>query len=325
MPNSEDRKNAQSLPGRQAKTPGGSSEKGLDIATAWTRPTLCPCEGSKFVPLHHKIWTSVSAVICEMDVPEGGMDVNIDEPFTRLLVPLAEIGGRVRGWVGHKQEAATRVPNRMYLLPPGPCAWAFGERLSYVRYLSLQFTEQSLSKLVDGYAIPDAARSPWMGFTNPHMFALVRLFELECREPGVAEPLLGDGLSLSLIALLARDNGPAVSMSGVGGLTARQLKIVITYLEAHLAEPISPYDLAQLLQLSTAYFHRAFKLATGAPPHMWLTQMRIRRAQELLLSRETSIAEIAQASGFASHAQFTRVFTRRVGASPRAWRTLANR
>jgi AraC-like DNA-binding protein len=48
-----------------------------------------------------------------------------------------------------------------------------------------------------------------------------------------------------------------------------------------------------------------FRTSTGRSPHRCLIERRIRRAKELLLGAEQSIAEIAASVGFASHSQFT--------------------
>ncbi len=93
-----------------------------------------------------------------------------------------------------------------------------------------------------------------------------------------------------------------------GGLTARQLRAVTDYLEGHLAERVDPDELACLTGLSAAHFHRAFKASTGMPPHMWLTDLRIRRAREMMLAADRPLAEIAAETGFSDQPHFTRCF-----------------
>ena len=48
--------------------------------------------------------------------------------------------------------------------------------------------------------------------------------------------------------------------------------------------------------------------------------MRIEAAKAMLRRREAPLSSIALACGFADQSHFTRVFTRRVGLSPGAWR-----
>lgn len=56
-----------------------------------------------------------------------------------------------------------------------------------------------------------------------------------------------------------------------GGLAAWQQRIVTTYIEEHLAEPILLATLAELAGLSTYHFCRAFKQSFGLPPHRYHT------------------------------------------------------
>ena len=61
-----------------------------------------------------------------------------------------------------------------------------------------------------------------------------------------------------------------------------KLKQVKDFIEERLAEEITLADMAKVVHMSQFHFARAFKAATGQPPHRYLTQRRIERA--LLLS-----------------------------------------
>uniref|UniRef100_UPI0012E1DA04 helix-turn-helix domain-containing protein n=1 Tax=Nonomuraea sp. SBT364 TaxID=1580530 RepID=UPI0012E1DA04 len=63
---------------------------------------------------------------------------------------------------------------------------------------------------------------------------------------------------------------------------------------------------------------RAFRLAYGLPPHAYLTQLRVRRARELL-ARGTPPAEAALAAGFCDQSHLSRHFRRIVGTTPGAY------
>jgi AraC-like DNA-binding protein len=132
--------------------------------------------------------------------------------------------------------------------------------------------------------------------------------------------LLGDSLGLGLLALLSKDRAEPTASVYRGGLTARQARIVIDYLDGHLAQPVELADLARVAGLSPSHFHRAFRLTMGAPPHRWLMRRRIQRAQALMLKPERSLADIAVEIGFADQPHFTRAFSREMGVSPGAWR-----
>lgn len=63
---------------------------------------------------------------------------------------------------------------------------------------------------------------------------------------------------------------------------------------------------------------RAFRGATGLPPHAYQRQLRINRAQALL-RRGESPAAVAAATGFADQSHLTRTFRNALGITPAAY------
>ena len=78
-------------------------------------------------------------------------------------------------------------------------------------------------------------------------------------------------------------------------------------------------DLAVLAGLSRYQVLRRFERAYGLPPHAYLLQTRAEHARELIREGCT-LAAAAAASGFSDQSHMTRVFVRRFGFSPGAWR-----
>jgi AraC-like DNA-binding protein/ligand-binding sensor protein len=92
------------------------------------------------------------------------------------------------------------------------------------------------------------------------------------------------------------------------------------YIEKHTADPISLSEVAQALNVSTFYFCKLFKKATGLNFTEYLSRVRIEKAKNLLLNPNLRISEIAYEVGFQSLTHFNRVFLRIVGRSPSAYR-----
>ena len=78
--------------------------------------------------------------------------------------------------------------------------------------------------------------------------------------------------------------------------------------------------LARACELSPSRLSHLFQAQLGTSPLAWLEQHRIALAKEQLLLSGRPIAEVAQGVGFSDAGWFTRVFRRRVGVSPRAFR-----
>jgi AraC-like DNA-binding protein len=263
-------------------------------------------------------WRRVSAAVSEMTFT-GGFEVDRSSPADRLVVILDEVGDRIHARGSARPESPSPdAPHRLYHVPAGAPVWTSAERPRFLRYLSVQFARVDLQALTESAsAVPD---SPRLGFFDPRLLALARVFEAECMANEPSDPLLGDSLALGLAALLPGPRAEPATSAYRGGLTPRQVRIVTDYLESHLPESIDLADLAYIAGLSPSHFHRAFRATMGAPPHRWLTGRRIRRAQELMLNPERSLADIALATGFVDQPHLTRVFSRELGVSPGAWR-----
>jgi len=92
------------------------------------------------------------------------------------------------------------------------------------------------------------------------------------------------------------------------------------WIAQHLADPISLTGLARLARLSTRNFSRRFKTALGTSPARYVTDLRMRTAQDLLRQTDLEIGEIAHRTGYPDASHFTRAFVREVDATPTAWR-----
>jgi AraC family transcriptional regulator len=57
-------------------------------------------------------------------------------------------------------------------------------------------------------------------------------------------------------------------------------------------------------------------------PHEWLQTCRVERAKDMMMAADLSLAEVALACGFADQSHFTRIFTRKTGSTPGAWKRL---
>ncbi|MBL9216810.1 MAG: helix-turn-helix transcriptional regulator [Opitutaceae bacterium] len=116
----------------------------------------------------------------------------------------------------------------------------------------------------------------------------------------------------------------AATIALVPGGNAYQDRIVqeaITYTRDHLADALTRDQLAARLQCSPAHFSRTFARTTGYPFKHFLIQCRMEKAKELLENSRLQVAEIAGAVGYQDQFQFSRLFRRRVGVSPRQFRT----
>lgn len=116
------------------------------------------------------------------------------------------------------------------------------------------------------------------------------------------------------------DHGVAREALAKGGLAAWQQRAVTTYIEEHIAEPISLATLAQLVRLSPYHFCRAFKRSLGMPPHRYHSNRRIEHAKRLLAEPAPSVTDIGRIVGYSETSSFTTAFHKSTGSTPTAYR-----
>jgi AraC family transcriptional regulator len=106
----------------------------------------------------------------------------------------------------------------------------------------------------------------------------------------------------------------------VRGLLDWQARRVCEHIDKNIGASILVSDLSALVQLSEAYFARAFKRTYGKTPHSYVIGCRLDQASYLLLNGCASISDIAVECGFTDQAHLCKLFRRRMGQSPAAWR-----
>jgi AraC-like DNA-binding protein len=79
-------------------------------------------------------------------------------------------------------------------------------------------------------------------------------------------------------------------------------------------------EVAREAALSPCHFIRTFKAVFGETPHQVRIHARLELAKHMLIAGDDPVTEICEAAGFASLGTFSHLFTRRVGASPSAFR-----
>ena len=100
----------------------------------------------------------------------------------------------------------------------------------------------------------------------------------------------------------------------------RPIHGITRYLQEHLAEEVSLSVLAEEFHLSAQYISQLFKNEIGVGFLTYLTNIRMERAKQLLLSTSLSIAEVSEQSGYGDYRVFTKVFKKAEGITPSQYR-----
>ncbi len=98
------------------------------------------------------------------------------------------------------------------------------------------------------------------------------------------------------------------------------LRRAIDYMENHFTEKLPIPQIAQAAGFNSQYFCSYFKKYTRSTPVEYLTNLRIRRAKELLRRTDLSVLEVANQSGFENVSFFIQKFKKATGKTPLAYR-----
>lgn len=129
-----------------------------------------------------------------------------------------------------------------------------------------------------------------------------------------------DGAGNTLGGALTKSVQPPATIVYTGGLAPWQVKRLEIHLAQSLDAPLRLQEMAALVSVSTSHFSRAFKKTFGRPFSQYVTATRLERARTLLRSTRQPISDIALACGMTDQSHLTRLFHRRFGAPPHAWR-----
>jgi YesN/AraC family two-component response regulator len=97
------------------------------------------------------------------------------------------------------------------------------------------------------------------------------------------------------------------------------------YIAGHHEDPVSLEEIAKAMHVSTFYFCKMFKKATGLTFTDYLGRVRVEKAKTLLLNPHLRVSEIAYMVGFQSLTHFNRVFRSLTGESPSHFRDKGSR
>ncbi len=94
------------------------------------------------------------------------------------------------------------------------------------------------------------------------------------------------------------------------------IREAISYVEKHITEDITMYDVADHVHISPFYFHKGFSILCGYSITEYIRNRKLALAGQELLAEDISVIELAMKYGYDSPDSFTKAFTRFHGYSP---------
>lgn len=114
--------------------------------------------------------------------------------------------------------------------------------------------------------------------------------------------------------------GAGAAQSPQAGQHGSKLTQVLQHINAHFLTDLSLGGVAKSFSISTPYLSKMIKQLTGMNFTDYVHELRIEMACSLLASSRMSILDVAVESGYSSFKTFSRVFLRKKGITPSAYR-----
>lgn len=131
------------------------------------------------------------------------------------------------------------------------------------------------------------------------------------------QAIVASALTRIALAALTGTSGELVGRS--------TLARAISYISAHLSEPLTIESIAEGVSVSKYHLCHSFREKTGMTVMNYIIDRRLALAKEKLVSSDAPITELSTECGFGTPSNFARVFQRIEGISPRDYRKTRRR
>jgi AraC family transcriptional regulator len=181
-------------------------------------------------------------------------------------------------------------------------------------FFTISVTAQRLAESIDS-KLP--ALATYLG--DDRACGLATTLLTECARWNKSSSLKSESLYSELLAATLRRFSPPERSRPIW------LRAACELIQDCYAEDLSIRQVANSVGVHPTHLARVFRSFLGCTPGDLLRTRRLEKAAELLLSTETSLAEIALESGYSDQAQFTKAFRQMHGAPPGIYRRLSAR
>ncbi len=272
-------------------------------------------------PHHHNLKASWDGITVEYMRSDTVGEYDVIFPKQTIGVALAPQDRVIWRVDGGSSQITQLLPGSVFLYSSSEFVWSYREQSSECVHVTLDpnlfsrvAAECSLSSHVE--------IEHRVLFADPTILHVTQLFKSEVLNGGLAGKLYTESLTNLLAVHLLRnysglETQPTLANGPLDVLKLNQLK---DFIEEQLAEELTIADMATVVHMSQFHFARAFKTATGQPPHRYVPHQRIERAKVLLSVTRLPVAEVAYRVGFSNKSHFIAQFRKTTGTTPNAYR-----
>src|SRR5882672_5980467 len=232
----------------------------------------------------------------ELNVLESGTEPCVSVQHQSALMVVLRAGSIEVGPRRSEMMRLTFGSGEMCLVPRHVETWLRTDDLHYL-YLSVDISDAALAAACDGTRDVELRRVGKL--VDARVGALAAAVNAERVAGFPSGRLFLDSVEQALAVALV--NGYAVRDLSVqthrGGLGSARLRRIKEFVDAKIEDELTLCEMAQAVELSTAYFSRMFRKSTGETPHQFLLRQRVERAKEMLRSADARVMDVAVACG----------------------------
>jgi len=233
-----------------------------------------------------------------------GVCMNVGMPVTMIYR---------RDGVTHR---GLHIPGDIDIIPLGePVEWEEGGPSTslLVRLMPalLESTADAMGLSMDALSI-----APQLQIRDPKFEHVCWALKAELENGDPRERLYAEGLGIAIAAQLLRRYSRIDEAMPKNGLTRRQLRTAVDFINSHLASDLSLVDIAAVAGMSASHFKTLFKRSTGLPVHQYVMRRRVERAVNLISHARQRLSTAALLAGFADQSHMARCMRRIMGVTP---------
>ncbi len=137
--------------------------------------------------------------------------------------------------------------------------------------------------------------------------------------PSEQNTLLLQSKLLELFSALSKEKTSLHFKKLLGNKNSQVVNKAIRYIDRNFQTSLTLSNVAAHVSMSKIYFHNLFLSATGQTLHRYLLEKRLSHAKNLLLTSDSTIAEIASNCGFSSQSYMNYVFQKECQMTPKEY------
>ena len=225
-------------------------------------------------------------------------------PTATYTLHAAEIG-TIPPYLYHKNSPASDAPYDRFLIK---------FTLEFVKPFTDRFGQQTLEQI---YAYPSHRFSESTQLKIFHLFEdMLSIYQ----HASIYSEFRLQGMLFELFILILEESLPQRNEAYHPTSLTPPLIDALYYIENHYSENISLDLIADIAGFSAGHFSRLFRSQLGKSYSDYVVAVRLKHVQELLLTSDKSITDIAFATGYSHAGNLTEQFKKKIGMTPLAYR-----